>query len=92
MEIATLIIAGVSLVVMLVTLFVTCKMLKYMKESDIVKSEKSEERRRMDILARIESKEEQLKKIRPLADISGSGYRPQVEKLENDISELRNML
>lgn len=89
---ATLIIAGVSLVVMLFTLCVTCKMLKYMQESDIVKSKKSEERRRMDILSRIESKEEQLKKIKPLACLSGSGYGQQVEKLENDISELRNML
>ena len=89
---ATLIIAGVSLVVMLFTLCVTCKMLKYMQESDIVKSKKSEERRRMDILSRIESKEEQLKKIKPLACLSGSGYGPQVEKLENEISELRNML
>ena len=85
MGIATLLISAA-------TLFVTTWMLIYMKKSDRIKSEKSEERRRMDILARIESKEEQLKKIRPLANISGSGYGPQVEKLENEISELRIML
>lgn len=89
---ATLIIAGVSLIVMLITLCVTCKMLKYMKESDIVKSKKSEERRRKDILAHIESKEKQLEQKELMSHLSGTNNSPEIEKLKDEISELRNML
>ena len=85
METATLIIAAA-------TLFVTTWMLIYMKRSDRIKNKKSEDRRRKDILARIESKENQLKQKELLASLNGSEYGPQVERLKDDISELRNML
>lgn len=92
METATLIIAGMSLVVTVVTLFVTCRMLKYMRESDVIKSKKSDERRHKDILAHIESKKEQLERAKSLSRLSGSGYGPKVEKLKDEISELYSML
>lgn len=92
MEIATLIITSVSLVVMILTLYVTVKMLRYMKDSDIIKSKENEERWRKKILSQIESKEEQLKKQSLLASLSGSGAQTKVDALKDEIAELRNQL
>ena len=92
MGIATLIITSVSLIVMIFTLYVTAKMLRYMKDSDIIKSKQSENRRRKEILSRIETKEEQLKKQSLLASLSGSGAQTTVDRLNNEIAELRNLL
>ena len=92
METATLIIAGVSLIVMLISLFVTCKMLKYMKESDIIKSKESEKRRREQVLSRIKCKEGQLEKQSFLATLSGSGAQAKADALKDEIDELRSQL
>ena len=92
MGIATLIITSVSLFVMILTLYVTYRMLHYMKDSDIIKSKQSENRRRKEILSRIETKEEQLKKQSLLASLSGSGAQTTVDRLNNEIAELRNLL
>lgn len=80
------------MIVMLITLRVTCKMLKYMKESDIVKSQESEERRKKEIRVRIKSKEKQLKQKELMSHLSGPDCGSQIERLKDDISELRDML
>lgn len=92
MEIATLIITSVSLFVMILTLYVTCRMLRYMKDSDIIKSKESEKRRREQVLSRIKCKEEQLEKQSFLATLSGSGAQAKVDALKDEIDELRSQL
>ena len=92
MGIATLIITSVSLIVMILTLFVTYRMLRYMKDSDIIKSIKSEERRRKEILSRIESKEEQIRKLSTMTMLSGSDAQAKIDALKDEISELLSQL
>lgn len=89
---ATLIITSVSLVVMILTLFVTYRMLRYMKDSDIIKSKESEKRRRKQVLSRIKSKEEQLERQNLLATLSGSGAQAKADALKDEIDELRSQL
>ncbi len=81
-----------TLIISAATLFVTTWMLFYMKKSDRIKSKESEERRKKEICARIKSKEKQLKQKELMSHLSGTNYGPQIEKLEDDISELGNML
>ena len=50
-ETLTIIIACASLVVMVVTFFITFRMYVYMKKSDLLKSKNEEKRRRKDIMA-----------------------------------------
>ena len=90
MGMATLIITSVSLVVMILTLYATYRMLRYMKDSDIIKSKESENRRREQILSRIKCKEEQLKRQSLLATLSGSGAQAKVDALKDEIDELRS--
>lgn len=92
MEIATLIITSVSLFVMVLTLYVTYRMLRYIKDSDIIKSKESEKRRRKQVLSRIKSKEEQLERQSLLANLSGSGAQAKVDALKDEIDELRSQL
>lgn len=92
-EMMTLVIAIVSLGVMIVTLFITMRMLMYMKKSDLMKSRNEERLRRKDIMARIESKKKELESMRMMSRLSGSGIsQQQIFKLENEISELYSRL
>lgn len=92
MGMATLIITSVSLVVMILTLYVSVRMLRYMKDSDIIKSKESENRRREQILSRIKCKEEQLERQNLLANLSGSGAQTKADALKDEIDELRSQL
>lgn len=69
-ETANLIVACASLVVMVVTFFITFWMLVYMKKSDLMKSKNDEKRRKKDIMAQIESKKKQLEKANKLGVLS----------------------
>lgn len=92
-EMMALVIAIVSLGVMIVTLFITMRMLMYMKKSDLMKSRNEERLRRKDIMARIESKKKELESMRMMSRLSGSGIsQQQIFKLENEISELYSRL
>ena len=92
-EMANLIVACASLVVMVVTFFFTFKMYVYMKKSDLLKSRNEEKRRRKDIMAQIESKEKQHEKTKMMSMLSGSGIgQQQIDALNNEIDELRSRL
>lgn len=67
-------------------------MLRYMKDSDIIKSKESENRRRKQILSRIKCKEEQLERQNLLATLSGSGAQAKVDALKDEIDDLRSQL
>lgn len=92
-ETANLIVACASLVVMVVTFFITFRMYVYMKKSDSLKSRNEEKRRRKDIMAQIESKEKQLEKAKMMSMLSGSGIgQQQIDALNYEIDELRSRL
>lgn len=92
-ENANLIVACASLVVMVVTFFITFRMYVYMKKSDLLKSRNEEKRRRKDIMAQIESKEKQLEKVKTMSMLSGSGIgQQQIDALNYEIDELRSRL
>ena len=92
-ETANLIVACASLVVMVVTFFITFRMYVYMKKSDLMKSKNDEKRRRKDIMAQIESKKKQLEKAKMMSMLSGSGIgQQQIDALNNEIDELRSRL
>lgn len=92
-ETVNLIVASASLVVMVVTFFITFKMYVYMKKSDLLKSRNEEKRRRKDIMAQIESKEKQLEKTKMMSMLSGSGIgQQQIDALNYEIDELRSRL
>lgn len=88
----TLVIAIISLVVMIVTLFVTIRMLVYMKKSDRIKSEKTEKLRKKEIMTRIHAKEKQRARLEAMSLVSGSNVFSQIEQLNNEISELEAMM
>ena len=92
-ETANLIVACASLVVMVVTFFITFRMYVYMKKSDLMKSRNEEKRRKKDIMARIESKKNELERMNTMSCLAGSGVsQQQIFKLENEISELYSRL
>lgn len=92
-ETLTIIIACASLVVMVVTFFITFRMYVYMKKSDLLKSKNEEKRRRKDIMAQIESKEKQLEKTKMMSMLSGSGIgQQQIDALNYEIDELKSRL
>lgn len=92
-ETANLIVACASLVVMVVTFFITFRMYVYMKKSDLLKSRNEEKRRRKDIMAQIESKKNELERMNTMSRLAGSGVsQQQIFKLENEISELYSRL
>lgn len=92
-ETANLIVACASLVVMVVTFFITFRMYVYMKKSDLMKSRNEEKRRNKDIMAQIESKEKQLEHVKLMASLNGSGIgQQQIDALNYEISELYNRL
>ena len=92
-ETANLIVACASLVVMVVTFFITFRMYVYMKESDLMKSRNEEKRRKKDIMAQIESKKNELERMNTMSRLAGSGVsQQQIFKLENEISELYSRL
>ncbi len=92
-ETANLIVACASLVVMVVTFFITFRMYVYMKKSDLMKSRNEEKRRKKDIMAQIESKKNELERMNTMSRLAGSGVsQQQIFKLENEISELYSRL
>lgn len=92
-ETVNLIVACASLVVMVVTFFITFRMYVYMKKSDIVKSKREEKRRQKDIMAQIDSREKQLDHVKLMTSLNGSGIgQQQVDALNYEISELYNRL
>ena len=92
-ETANLIVACASLVVMVVTFFITFRMYVYMKKSDLMKSRNEEKRRKKDIMAQIESKKSELERMNTMSRLAGSGVsQQQIFKLENEISELYSRL
>lgn len=92
-EMMALVIAIVSLGVMIVTLFITMRMLMYMKKSDLMKSRNEEKRRKKDIMAQIKSLEKQLEKAKMMSMLSGSGVgQQQIDEIEYKLSELYSRL
>jgi hypothetical protein len=92
-ETANLIVACASLVVMVVTFFITFRMYVYMKKSDLMRSRNEEKRRKKDIMAQIESKKNELERMNTMSRLVGSGVsQQQIFKLENEISELYSRL
>ena len=92
-ETVNLIVACASLVVMLVTFFITFRMYVYMKKSDLMKSRNEEKRRKKDIMAQIESKKKEIERMNTMSRLVGSGVsQQQIFKLENEISELYSRL
>jgi len=92
-ETANLIVACASLVVMVVTFFITFRIYVYMKKSDLMKSRNEEKRRKKDIMAQIESKEKQLEKAKMMSMLSGSDVgQQQIDALNYEIDELYSRL
>ena len=92
-----LVIAIVSLGVMIVTLFITMRMLMYMKKSDLMKSKQSVSAKRKQILEQIKVKERQLKSLNdytmfPVEHTAIDNIRTQKLMLESEIKELYNQL
>lgn len=63
-ETANLIVVCVSLVVMGITLYIACRTLRYMKESERARNDREKELRRKDILNKIRIKEQQLNSLK----------------------------
>lgn len=92
-ETANLIVACASLVVMLVTFFITFRMYVYMKKSDLMKSRNEEKRRKKDIMAQIKSLEKQLENAKMMSMLSCSGVKQQqIDEVEYKLSELYSRL
>lgn len=92
-EIANLIVACASLVVMVVTFFITFRMYMYMKKSDLMKSRNKEKRRKKDIMAQIKSLEKQLENAKMMSMLSCSGVKQQqIDEIEYKLSELYSRL
>lgn len=88
-ETANLIVACASLVVMVVTFFITFRMYVYMKKSDLMKSRNEEKRRKKDIMAQIKSLEKQLENAKTMSMLSCSGVKQQqIDEIEYKLSEL----
>ena len=92
-EMMALVIVIVSLGVMIVTLFITMRMLMYMKKSDLMKSRNEEKWRKKDVMAQIKSLEKQLEKAKMMSMLSGSGVgQQQIDEIEYKLSELYSRL
>ncbi len=96
-ETANLIVACASLVVMVVTFFITFRMYVYMKKSDLMKSKQSVSAKRKRILEQIKVKERQLKSLNdytmfPVEHTAIDNIRTQKLMLESEIKELYNQL
>lgn len=92
-EMMALVIAIVSLGVMIVTLFITMRMLMYMKKSDLMKSRNEEKRKKKDIMAQIKSLEKQLENAKMMSMLSCSGVKQQrIDEIEYKLSELYDRL
>lgn len=92
-ETANLIVACASLVVMVVTFFITFRMYVYMKKSDLMKSRNKEKRRKKDIMAQIKSLEKQRENAKMMSMLSCSGVKQQrIDEIEYKLSELYGRL
>lgn len=96
-ETANLIVACVSLVVMGITLYIACRTLRYMKESERARNDREKELRRKDILNKIRIKEQQLNSLKDShwfhVDVNEAGLiRTQETLLSAEISKLYEQL
>lgn len=96
-ETANLIVACVSLVVMGITLYIACRTLRYMKESERARNDREKGLRRKAILNKIQVKEAQLKSLEnysrfPVEHTAIDNIRIQKLMLESEIDELYNQL